>query len=61
VAAVRVPFKKPWDGSCIVLPADHSDEYFTLDVLVGLREDDMEVVERLLAVVEWRYCNEDCA
>ncbi|CZT50811.1 uncharacterized protein RSE6_11867 [Rhynchosporium secalis] len=42
----RVPFKKEWDGTCAVLPT--KDRSKGLDILLGLREDDMAIVKELL-------------
>lgn len=46
VEELRIPLKAHWDGSCGVLPA--KDRSAGLDILMGAREDDMEVVKRIL-------------
>ncbi|CZR70230.1 uncharacterized protein PAC_20131 [Phialocephala subalpina] len=46
VDALRIPLKAQWDGSCAVLAT--KDRSQGLDVLLGLREDDMKVVEEIL-------------
>ncbi|KAF8860371.1 hypothetical protein BDZ45DRAFT_688584 [Acephala macrosclerotiorum] len=44
--ALRIPLKAQWDGSCAVLAA--KDRSQGLDVLLGLRKDDMSVVKEIL-------------
>lgn len=46
VEELRIPLKAHWDGSCVVLPA--KDRSARLDILMGSRKDDMEVVKRIL-------------
>lgn len=46
VDALRIPLKAQWDGSCAVLAT--KDRSRGLDVLLGLREDDMNVVKGIL-------------
>ena len=46
VEASRIPLKAHWDGSCGVLAT--KDRSAGLDVLLGLREDDMKVVKGIL-------------
>lgn len=46
VDALRIPLKAQWDGSCAVLATRDRSE--GLDILLGLREDDMSVVKDIL-------------
>lgn len=46
VDALRIPFKGHWDGSCAVLAT--KDRSKGLDIMLGLREDDMVIVRELL-------------
>ena len=46
VEALRIPFKGNWDGSSAVLATQ--DKSKGLDVMLGLREDDMVVVRKIL-------------
>ncbi|KFZ14866.1 hypothetical protein V501_03023 [Pseudogymnoascus sp. VKM F-4519 (FW-2642)] len=46
VEEMRIPLKAQWDGSCAVLAT--KDKSTGLDVLLGLREDDMLVAKRIL-------------
>ncbi|KAH7389002.1 hypothetical protein BKA64DRAFT_679560 [Cadophora sp. MPI-SDFR-AT-0126] len=48
VDGLRIPFKGNWDGSCAVLATQ--DKSKGLDVMLGLREDDMAVVREILLV-----------
>lgn len=44
--ALRIPLKMQWDGTCGVLAT--KDRTAGLDILLGMREDDMKVVEEIL-------------
>ncbi|KAK0123961.1 hypothetical protein ONS95_008949 [Cadophora gregata] len=46
IEAMRIPFKGHWDGSCAVLATENRKK--GLDVMLGLREDDMAVVQDIL-------------
>ncbi|KAL3421679.1 trichothecene 3-o-acetyltransferase [Phlyctema vagabunda] len=46
VDALRIPYKGPWDGTCAVQA--RRDKVEGLEVLLGLREDDMKVVKEIL-------------
>ncbi|PVH71987.1 hypothetical protein DL98DRAFT_520715 [Cadophora sp. DSE1049] len=52
VDALRIPFKGNWDGSCVVLATQ--DRSKGLDIMLGLREDDMAVVRDILLAFEAR-------
>lgn len=55
VDALKIPFKGHWDGSCAVLAT--KDRSKGLEVMLGLRDDDMTVVQELLlafgAQISW--------
>ncbi|KAL5315946.1 hypothetical protein ACEPPN_016820 [Leptodophora sp. 'Broadleaf-Isolate-01'] len=46
VDALRIPFKGNWDGSCAVLAT--KDRSKGLDIMLGLRDDDMALVKEIL-------------